>query len=90
MCIEINDNLCLSKISIVKFLKTLPTVLIVKKQILMKEILEVVNSFLIIIYILFNFKVFFILPKSFYGPLTIRLYYHWSIDHHNALKFITV
>ena len=28
----------------------------------------------------------FILPKSFYGPLTFKINYLWPIDHHDALR----
>ena len=73
----------------VNFHKTLHTILIVKKQILQKEILEVINSFLIIIYILFQIiKCLFISVKV--TPLTTRLHYHWYIDHYNALQLFTI
>ena len=45
---------------------------------------------MIIIYVLIQFKVLiYSPPKNVYGPLTFRIYYHWSVDHHNALQLTT-
>ena len=57
-------------IGMVKFLKILHTVFIVSKQIIQIKILNEINFFLIITYILLQFKVLVYSPKNVLGLLT--------------------
>ena len=84
--IEINGNKFYSNFFTVKLPKKyVHTVLIFKKQVFQIKKLNEVNFFLIIIYILIQFKVFIYSPENSYGPLTLRIHCYWSINHHNAL-----
>ena len=80
----------LLKIGTVKFPKNLHIGLITKKLFFQIKKLNESNFFLIIIYILIQFKVFIILPENLYGLLTFRMHCYWYIDHHMALQLTTV
>ena len=75
----------------VKFLKTLHAVFNVKKLIFQIKILNEINFFLKINYILIQCKMLLFLLNNFYGPLTFRMVYYWSIEHNSVgLKRSTI
>ena len=59
-------------------------------MILQIKILNEINFFPIIIYILLQFKVYYLFPLQFLFPTNIQNAFYWSIDHNNVLQLIAV
>ena len=69
------------KFGMVKVFETLQTVSNVKMIIFQMKKINEITLLLFIIHSFINFKVLLSLPKSFRGPLGMRMYCNWPTDH---------
>ena len=69
------------KFGMVKLFETLQTISNTKMNIFQIKTFNEITLFLLMIYSFIKFKVLVILPKSFQGPLGMRMHCNWPTDH---------
>ena len=77
------------KFGMVKLFETLQTISNMKMNIFQIKIFNEITLLLLIIYSFIKFKVLVSLPKSFHGPLGMRMHCNWPTDHaidHSSIR----
>ena len=69
------------KFGMVKLFETLQTITDMKINIFQTKIFNEITLLLFMIYNFIKFKVLVSLPKSFHGPLGMRMHCNWPTDH---------
>ena len=69
------------KFGMVKLFETLQTISNMKMNIFQQKIFNEITLQLFMIYSFIKFKVLISLPKSFHGPLGMRMHCNWPTDH---------
>ena len=69
------------KFGMVKLFETLQTISSMKINIFQIKIFNEITLLLFMIYSFIKFKVLVSLPKTFYGPLSMRMHCNWPTDH---------
>ena len=65
----------------VKLFETLQTISNMKMNIFHRKVFNEITPLLFMIYSFIKFKVLVSLPKSFHGPLGMRMHCDWPTDH---------
>ena len=69
------------KLEMVKLFETLQTISNMKMNIFQIKIFYEITLILFMFYSFIKFKVLVSLPKSFHGPLGMRMHCNWPTDH---------